>query len=336
MSLPEKQVNILFTSVGRRVELLRAFRHAYQMLNLEGHIVAIDIEPLAPALREVDRPYIVPRLSADDFLPTLLEICRRESIDVIFPLIDHDMPVLARHRTAIETTGTRLAVAPEEAIRISADKWLTTQFFNQVGVPTPQTWLPDQLNWESLSYPLFIKPRHGSASQNTFRVDTRTELEFFVNYINKPIIQAYLSGAEITNDVICDLESNVLGVVSRRRIEVRGGEVNKGVTIYDPNITEACIRIAQSLHAIGPITVQCILKDGKPFFTEINARLGGGIPLGIAAGAHSPYWLLATIAGIPVNIPPIGTYQTGLYLSRFDDSFFITENDRKDMASRRL
>lgn len=56
-------VNVLFTSVGRRMELLRAFKRAYANLGLSGHIVAVDIDPLAPALQEADRPYIVPRLS---------------------------------------------------------------------------------------------------------------------------------------------------------------------------------------------------------------------------------------------------------------------------------
>jgi carbamoyl-phosphate synthase large subunit len=96
------------------------------------------------------------------------------------------------------------------------------------------------------------------------------------------------------------------------------------------------VKIARELPAVGPITVQCIMKDGIPHFTEINARLGGGVPLGIAAGADSPKWLLARIAGINIDIPPLGSYQTGLYITRFDDSFFITEVEREQMASNRF
>ncbi len=100
-----KTVNILFTSVGRRVELMRAFRQAYQELEIGGRIVAIDIDPLAPALQEVDNHYIVPRLDSPEYISILVEICQREKIDLIFPLIDPDIPVLAANKWKLEENG---------------------------------------------------------------------------------------------------------------------------------------------------------------------------------------------------------------------------------------
>ncbi|NJL34741.1 MAG: hypothetical protein HC893_13915, partial [Chloroflexaceae bacterium] len=80
-------------------------------LGIDGHIIALDIDPLAPALQIADRRYMVPRLSSPNYIPTLLEICRREQVQLIFPLIDPDIPMLARHRAALEATGARLAVS---------------------------------------------------------------------------------------------------------------------------------------------------------------------------------------------------------------------------------
>jgi carbamoyl-phosphate synthase large subunit len=329
-------MNVLFCSVGRRVELLRAFRQAYQVLQLTGSIVAVDVDPLAPGLQLADHPYLVPRLNSADYIPALIEICRREQIDVIFPLIDPDIPVLAQYRREIEATGARVAVASREVAAKTNDKWLTAQFFQHLGLRTPRSWLPEDQGLMDAEYPLFIKPRGGSAAQNAYKVHTASELNFFIHYVPEPIVEEYLPGPEITSDVICDLESEVLAVVSRQRIEVRWGEVAKGVTVYDQTIVEACVKIAHALPAVGPITVQCMLKNGVPYFTEINARLGGGVPLGIAAGVDSPRWLLARMARLPVEIPPLGTYQTGLYLTRFDESFFLTADEREQMASHRL
>lgn len=320
-------VNVLFTSVGRRVELLRAFRQAYQALNLAGHIVAVDIDPLAPALRLADKPYLVPRLTEPDYIPSLVEICHREQVDLIFPLIDPDIPVLARQRAALEATGARLAVVSKAAVEQTGDKWLTYQFYKNLGLATPQSWLPAQLASASLRFPLFIKPRGGSAAQHTFKVNNQRELDFFLDYVPNPIVQEYIAGPEITSDVICDLSGEVLGVVSRQRIEVRWGEVAKGVTVRHPAIIDGCCRVARALPAVGPITVQCMMQGDIPYFTEINARLGGGVPLGIAAGAESPRWLLARAAGLPIEIPPLDSYQTGLYMTRFDESFFLNQAD---------
>jgi carbamoyl-phosphate synthase large subunit len=329
-------VNILFTSVGRRVELLRAFKRAYADLEFTGNIAAVDIDPLAPALQEADRPYIVPHLSDPAYVPTLCEICRREQVQLVFPLIDPDIPVLACHRQELEATGACVVVVSKEAAITTADKWLTYQFFRRLDIPTPRSWLPQEARNTDLEYPVFIKPRFGSAGKHTFKVHNERELASFLDYVPDPIVQEYLPGPEITNDVICDFEGNVLAVVSRQRIEVRWGEVAKGKTIYAPKIIQHCVTIARGLKVIGPITVQCMLRDGTPYFTEINPRFGGGVPLGIAAGVRSPHWLLALAAGLPVEIPPLGSYQVGLYLTRFDDSFFLTEEDYACIASRRL
>ncbi len=320
-------LNVLFTSAGRRVELLRAFKRAYADLGLSGHIVAVDIDPLAPALREADCPYLVPRLNDPAYIPTLSQICRREQVHLIFPLIDPDILVLARYRQELEVSGAHLVVVSEQAATTAADKWLTYQFFRQLDVPTPRSWLPEQVHNASLEYPVFIKPRFGSAGKQTFKVHNERELAFFLDYVPDPIIQEYLPGPEITNDVICDFEGNVLAVVSRQRIEVRWGEVVKGKTIYDPEIIRHCVTIARGLQAIGPINAQCMLRDDRPYFTEINPRFGGGLPLGIAAGVRSPHWFLALAAGLTVEIPPLGSYKVGLYLTRFDDSFFLTDED---------
>ena len=331
-----RPLNVLFTSVGRRVELLRAFRAAYNSLELDGNMVGIDIDPLAPALQVADRRYIVPRLTSADYIPGLASICSKERVDIIFPLIDPDIPILARHRKAIEATGAKLAVVSTEAASICGDKWATKQFFRGLGLVTSEGWLPGDLDPTKAEYPLFVKPRGGSAATNTFKVNDARELAFFTQYVQDPIVESFLPGDEITNDVICDLNGEVLGVISRRRIEVRWGEVAKGVTVSIPSITEACVAIARALPAVGPITVQCIMKEGVPHFTEINARLGGGVPLGIAAGAESPRWLLARESGLDAELPPLGSYQVGLYMTRYDDSYFLSESEREQMASHNL
>ena len=320
-------VNVLFTSIGRRVELMKAFKRAYNELKLSGNIIGLDIDPLAPALREVDCPYLVPRLTSDDYFPALKKIGLKEEVDVVFPLIDPDIPLLAKHRHELESNGTKVAVVSIDSADIAGDKWKTYQFFRQLDLATCQSWLPDQIEQAHVKYPVFIKPRSGSAAKNTFKVNNEKELEFFLGYVSNPIIQEFLPGPEVTNDLICNLKGEILGVSSRQRIEVRWGEVAKGITIKDENIIKGCVKVSAAFGAIGPITIQCMMKEGTYRFTEINARFGGGMPLGIAAGVEAPKWLLASLAGIEIDTPPLGSFKTGLYISRYDSSFFFTQSD---------
>jgi carbamoyl-phosphate synthase large subunit len=320
-----KVVNIGFASAGRRVELLRAFREAYSTLQVPGSIVAFDMDPLAPALQLADKMFIVPPIESPDYIPTLAGLCRDLAIDVIFPVLDPDIVVLAQNKKAFEEAGTRLAIVSFEVATMTADKWLTKQFFQGLGLRVPRSWLPGQLKSQDLPYPVFAKPRDGSAGKNCFQARDQRELEFLLGYVPNPMIEECLPGPEITTDVICDLNGTVLGIVSRKRIEVRSGEVAKGVTVFDQTVMDACTKIARALPAVGPLTVQCMMRDSTAYFTEINARFGGGLPLGIAAGVNAPLWLLAKIAGIAIEIPPLGSYKKNLYMTRYDDSFFLND-----------
>jgi len=253
----------------------------------------------------------------------------------VFPLIDPAVPVLAQHRAAIESTGARLAVVSAEAAAIARDKWMTFEWLRSIGEPTPQTWLGHDLPADP-PFPLFVKPRYGSAGKKSFRADDRTELDFFLRYVENPVVQPFVEGAEVTNDVLCSLEGEVWEVVSRRRIEVRWGEVHKGVTVHEPEIGERCSMIAMALQAMGPITVQCLLSEDGPLFTEINARFAGGMPLGVAAGVPSPEWYLREAGGMPVRPPPLGSYRAGVYLTRYDDSFFLEGEGYEPLAGGRV
>jgi carbamoyl-phosphate synthase large subunit len=329
-------LNLLFTSAGRRVELLRAFKDAYRELGMTGTVVAVDIDPLAPALQLADRYYLIPRITDPGYIPALVEICRRDDIDLLVPLVDRDLPYLVERRSEIEATGTRALVPTEDAAAIVSDKWLTYEFLTRLGLPTPRSWRAEEAATADLDYPVFIKPRFGSAGEGTFKVRTPRELEFFLDYVDRPIVQEYLPGPEITSDVLCDLTGNVRAVVSRKRIEVRTGEVSKGVTVREPEIIEGCAAVAKGLDATGPITVQCMMRDEHVYFTEVNYRFGGGVPLAIAAGAPYPKWLLELAAHPSIELPQIGSYKTGIYLTRYDESLIISKEERDAVQRHHL
>ena len=330
-----KAINVLFTSVGRRVELVRAFRDAYRTLGIGGRIVATDHDALAAGLQEVDRFHLVPRIDDATYLPVLERICRAEAIDLVFPLLDPDIPALARGRELLERAGARVVVVNEAAAELVTDKWRTLDLFRRLSVPVPLSWLPHEVDPATAEYPLFVKPRRGSASKNAFVVRNARELEFFLEYVPEAMIQELLPGPEITVDVVSNLDGEFLGAAARRRIEVRWGEVAKGVTVDAPEAVDHSRRIASELKAAGPITIQCILKEGRPHFTEINARYGGGAPLGIAAGLRSPEWLLAEAAGVELVNPP-GAVRSGLHLTRYDCAHILTQEKLAETEQHRI
>ena len=321
------KVNILFTSIGRRVELINYWKKAYADLGINGQIFGTDIDPLAAAANFVDSFHIVPLSRDKDFIPSIQSICKENEINLIFPLNDNDLVPLSLGKSLLEKNDRIVVVSKSESINMTIDKWKTYEFFKNIRIKTPKTWNPNEKN--KSDFPLLVKPRYGSAGKNVFKIYNKDELNFYIQRIKDPIIQEFIDGPEITTDVVCDFKGSIIGIVNRERIEVRWGEVSKGKTIFDKNIIKNCEKIVENLDIIGPITVQCILEDNDPYFIEINARYGGGTPLGFAAGVKSPHWYLSIASGIELNLPSIGSYKQNLFLSRYDNSLFMDEGKIK-------
>jgi len=66
-------VNILFTA---RVAGLNCLQRSERLSvsGVEGRIVAVDVDPLAPALQTADVRYLVPSLNSPDYIRVLADI----------------------------------------------------------------------------------------------------------------------------------------------------------------------------------------------------------------------------------------------------------------------
>lgn len=307
-------VRFLFTSVGRRVELIRHFL-AWQESNPGVfELLGTDVDAHAPAAQLLgSRLRGVPATADPSYVEIISSLCRAEGVDAIFPLIDPDIVALARHR------DIPIASVGPGSVDLVSDKWLTAQWLLAHGVPAPRTWLPSSTMAEEL--PAFIKPRRGSGGVDAYAVRSRCELDFFAQRIDEPVLQELLPGPEVTVDVVIGRDGAILAIAQRLRLAVRGGEVSRAVLIDDPSVTRTVERVVESLAPTGPITVQGMYGGDRTFrVTEINGRMGGGLPLAIAGGVPVAGLLARSWAGDHVN--RVESLDIGLHMVRFDESFF--------------
>lgn len=153
-------MKIPFTSVGRRVELVQAFRHAADRLGIHLEIYGADITESAPALTFCDHTVIVPKIKEPAYIPYLQKVCIEEHIDALIPTIDTDLLLLAQNK---EKFGrTRVVISKPEKIALCRDKRFTADYFHSVGLKSPQP-VDDWTKYDG-GYPAFIKPKDGSSS----------------------------------------------------------------------------------------------------------------------------------------------------------------------------
>jgi carbamoyl-phosphate synthase large subunit len=318
--------NVLVSSAGRRVALLRLFREALAGLGLEGAVLATDMSRLSSAFQLADEAFVVPPCRSLDFVPAMLELCRAHAVRLVVPTIDPELPVYAAHRAEFAAVGTTVAVSGPEAVTLAGTKdrthaWLVERGFPTVRQASVTEVLADPEAWP---FPLVAKPVGGSASVGVAVVrDLRalTEATGDGDYV----VQALARGEEHTVDVLCDRRGRSLCAVPRKRLEVRSGEVQKGVTVRHRGLERLARDVCEALPEVfGALCVQVFLDPatGEMAVIEINPRFGGGHPLACAAGADFPRWLVEEVAGLPVSARD-DAWRSGLVMLRYDDAAFV-------------
>lgn len=313
---------ILFTGVGRRVELVQAFRTAALVLGKELKIYGVDMAGTAPALAYCDYSRTVVGMKDERYIDNLLTICTDDHIDLLIPTIDTDLLVLSENKEKFEAIGTGVMISAPDKIRICRDKNNTSQFFVDCGLHAPMP-VNDWREYKA-GFPAFIKPKDGSSSINAFKVENEEELEVYAAQVEDYIVQPFVSGHEYTIDIFCDWDGEPISIVPRERLQVRAGEVLKTRIELDQTMIEESKKLCSAFRPCGPMTVQLIRDDkGIDWFIEINPRYGGGAPLSMKAGARSAEAVLHLLDDEEVSY--YEDLSDGGVYSRFDQSVCITE-----------
>lgn len=318
-----KEYNVLILSAGRRVELVNCFKVARDRLGVNGKVYAADMSSTAPALYFADDYFIIPRISSETYIDTIIRLCRENRIALIVPTIDTELCKLAENKEKIESeSGAKVMVSDYEAVAVCCDKNKTARYFAEHGFDFPRVVTENDILTKNYKFPLFVKPENGSSSINAFRVNNEQELEFFMKYIERPILQECVVGTEYTVDCFSDFDGNVISIVPRVRLVTRSGEILKGKTDKNRKIIDNVTELVKMFGFIGQTTVQCFLcDDGKIRYIEINPRFGGGAPMSINAGADSCEYLYRLLRGETLGYRE--NWETGAIYSRFDNSVRI-------------
>jgi carbamoyl-phosphate synthase large subunit len=311
-------VNVLITSASRKVGLVRAFQSALARRG-SGSVVAVDTSPYAPALYMADRYFLVPPSSDPHFIDQLVDLCQRESVALIVPTRDEELPVLAAARFRLEQHGLRVMVPSAETVRICQDKLAFVEFCRTHRFEIPLTYRRDErLNAQ---FPLFVKPRFGKGTKGARRVETEAEMHAAASDPDQWLIQEFVDGPEYTVDLLADFDGRFIAAVPRLRQLVVAGESYVSRTVREPQLIAAAARLATELHLVGHNTIQCFWDGEHVKFIEVNPRFGGAAALGIAAGLDSPALLLRLLEAEAIPAQP--DFQSDLVMMRFADDLFL-------------
>lgn len=318
--------NILIMSAGRRVELVEIFKLAAQKKSPGSKVFTTDMLPgLAPACEVSDGAIAVSRVTDDGYIDSLKQICVEYEIGLLVPTIDTELLLLSSFRDEFENIGANIVISSRDLIGLCRDKRKTASLFEQLDIDRPEIYSRD-----SIVFPCFCKPYDGSCSIGAKAIQTSAYLTQELLDDEKNIFMELIGSdyKEVTVDVYFDRDGRLSCLVPRERIEVRAGEVSKGVTRRDFLYDYLLSKLGGMQGARGCITVQVFFdkKNNSVKGLEINPRFGGGYPLTDAVGAHYPEWLINEYL-LQENVPFFDVWEADVIMLRYDAKVLVRENN---------
>jgi carbamoyl-phosphate synthase large subunit len=314
-------MNMLILATGTRNKIVQYFKRAFDGV---GTVVATDSSPLAPAIYDADKYYIVPSITAPGYIDGILGICQKEKITGVLSLIDPELSLLAANANRFTSVGTTVIGSSVELCETALDKYRMYQWLLAHDYPCARSWMDKEAFFKavesgSVSYPVFVKPARGSASISISQAFDRETIALLFSHENGLMVQEFLHGQEIGADVYIDMVSGeVVSIFTKKKIKMRAGETDKAVSFKDPALFDLIERFVLEAGYRGQIDIDIFDIGGTYYISEVNPRFGGGYPHAYESGCDHMKLILENLRGRP-NPKRIGTYDEGVCMMKYNE-----------------
>ncbi|WP_165842267.1 ATP-grasp domain-containing protein [Paenibacillus xerothermodurans] len=346
----KKLIKVVVTGAGSpgAAGVIKALR---KVSDRNIHIIGLDASPTAVGRAMVDRFYHIPEATDQAFTRTVLDICKRESADVILPLVTKELFKFAEHKTLFDNKGTSVSVSDYEKLVIANNKGRLLEELAQAGFDAPRYRIiktVEELDEaiRELGYPdnpVCFKPTLSNGSRG-FRVLDPSKDRALLLFSEKPnstyisitdlfdvlkhatripemVVMEYLPGQEYSVDLLAD-QGKVLTAIPRLREAMVGGITTRGVVVHEQPIIDYASQIVNHLGLHGNIGVQVRLDcNNKPKILEINPRIQGTIIHCVGAGVNLPYLAVKLALGIESE-PEELAVKWGTRMTRYWEEIF--------------
>ncbi|HWC03771.1 MAG TPA: hypothetical protein VHF87_13520 [Methylomirabilota bacterium] len=338
----ERRLRVLVTNPwnGQAYCTVRALRPRAARLvatRYEGHGLLGRLAPAAVS-RFTDAVYPVPLAVrgwqrgevADEnspveerFVRSVLDICARERLDVVFPTWDPEVCLLSRNKARFTAQGITVPVPEWPVLRATMDKYAIARLASDLGVPCPRTYHPAARGEAAemaaeLGFPLFVKPRFSSGSRGVQLVTGPKQLEATLRRVEPafgmPVLQEWIPGGldrRVNINVTLDRAQRPLAVDGRRTLRTvfpSYASVSCATASYlDRASASKILALLQAVGYVGHARAQLKIdaRDAVPKLLEINCRLGYRVWCEIEAGLDVPAVAIEIERGGPVAPPPL-------------------------------
>ena len=314
-------------------------------------VIGVDMVDEPTARHMLDGFYKVPPVTSPDYFDIILNICKKENVDIYFPNISAEVGAMKIYKDKFETIGVKVSISNLDSIEIGNDKLRTYQTLQKAGIAVPEFYAVYCLEdfaegCKVLGFPdkaVCLKIVSGSGSRCVRIIDNKKSRydifanskpnTFFTSYedmlrvlnsvetIAPMMLMPYLPGNEYTVDLLAE-NGKVLYMVGRDNVKSLMSIAQESILLKDDIAYDVAEKLIALLKYDGNMGID-FMKDeqGIPVITDINPRITATIALPAAGGLNLPYFRIKQLLG--EKLPPVdiryGTKIKRYYLETFCD-----------------
>lgn len=321
--------NVLIVSGGslQGLTLIKGLRHADSV-----RIILCDSSEENISKYFADRFYVIPEIrKSKQFIHSLLEICKNERINLIFPCTDIELTALSENISLFKERNIHVSVSPSDLLNILRNKYLLYNFLIEKNFPV----LPIiDISSKHLPFPIVGKPFSSWGSKGLIVLHSCNELkkhklsELIKNYVWQPYIEDF---REYSIDCAINFNGRISDFIVRQRIKTLGGFTVIAENVHDPAIkklVKSFLFLIRSEGARGIFNVQIIKKDSRYFISDVNPRIGTSAVYSYKWGINFPLFLCSYMnPKLYHSNPRIGSPTKKIKMVRYLEELWIDKTN---------
>jgi carbamoyl-phosphate synthase large subunit len=264
--------------------LYKLWRDQYDIHFTEADPTAVNVSIPKSSVHKVLRA------EDDNFVHSLVEVCRRLNISMLIPGVDEEL----WHIEKISAALPKLEIlAPQHnIIAMFLDKLVCGKALAKANLVEPRT---ESLinfidNHQSTDFPVIVKPRFGRGSRGVRKVNSITEIKAYLLLENTEAIntvtQRFMYGQEYSVMMVANKLGQLASVVPVKIHQKKGITIH-GEIDFNEIVSDYCQKVHATFTPSGLYNIQLILNDSnQATLFEINPRISTTTCLSIAGGLN--------------------------------------------------
>lgn len=306
-------MNVLITGCNNHFQgIERCLHKNYE--NEPVRTIGTDCNPNHVIGTGCNATYVVPRSDDPTYIPTMLDICKAENVDVILPFVTTELHIMAENSNKFESVGTKVSVSSPESINVANNKVaMYNKFKRFMPYQTVATNSDDVQKFaEAIGYPYRrfccklpescggngfcivddklasdIRYRNKCGVAGFVSLDTMKELAD--NYNREIILSEYIDGNDYSVCVLAD-HGTVKHICGYIGYEMDYGCILLGEIMKNDKAYSIAEEVCHEIGIDGNACFDFMLgKDGRVMLLEANPRISASLAFVAAAGLNLPY-----------------------------------------------